>query len=175
MISLANFLEDQPWEDTSGALSEYRIKGQIEGVKLQRLVTHEDGRGDLTVLLSSHYSDFSPHPPQVYMVTAAPGSIRAWVYHRLQHDRLAYTAGDFTIALFDLRPESVTFRQVNIIRVGAACKTLVTIPPYVVHGVQNAGPQPAIFVNMPTRAYDPAKPDKARLPYPHPGVPFRFE
>jgi dTDP-4-dehydrorhamnose 3,5-epimerase len=44
----------------------------------------------------------------------------------------------------------------------------------VVHGVQNRGSENAYFINMPTRAYDPAAPDKSRLPANHPGIPYVF-
>jgi dTDP-4-dehydrorhamnose 3,5-epimerase len=50
----------------------------------------------------------------------------------------------------------------------------VFIPPFVVHGVQNLGDQEASFVNMPTQAYNPERPDKSRLPIDHPGIPFKF-
>jgi dTDP-4-dehydrorhamnose 3,5-epimerase len=62
-----------------------------------------------------------------------------------------------------------------VLDVGAENPVLLTIPPLVVHGVQNRGAADVQFVNMPTRAYDPARPDKARLPYGHPGIPYVFD
>jgi dTDP-4-dehydrorhamnose 3,5-epimerase len=59
--------------------------------------------------------------------------------------------------------------------VGAANKVMLTIPPFVVHAVQNRGDEDAIFINMPTRAYDPANPDKARVAWNDPRIPYRFE
>ncbi|MGE0231550.1 MAG: dTDP-4-dehydrorhamnose 3,5-epimerase family protein [Flavobacteriaceae bacterium] len=174
MITIADFIDDEPWHEDKPALSDVSIPDQIAGVHLQRIVTHGDDRGDLSVLLSSHYGDMEPIP-HVYLVTAAPGSLRAWVFHRRQHDRLAYTQGDFRVGLYDLRPDSPTYGILNVIEVGAANKILLTIPPFVAHGVQNRGGGPASFVNMPTRAYDPSHPDKARLSARHPGVPACFD
>lgn len=174
MISLSDFTHDRPWLEQDPALEDYTIADQIAGVRLQHLVARRDGRGDLTVLFSTHYGGTLP-PPHVYWVTAAPGSVRAWVYHERQADRLAYTNGSIRVVLYDLRPESVTFQHMNIIDVGADNPTLLTIPPLVVHGVQNRGALPATFVNMPTNAYDPANPDKSRLQWDHPGIPYRFE
>lgn len=38
----------------------------------------------------------------------------------------------------------------------------LTIPPLVAHSVLNATDMATAFVNMPTRCYDPANPDKFR-------------
>jgi dTDP-4-dehydrorhamnose 3,5-epimerase len=125
--------------------------------------------------LSTQYADFNPLPPHVYAVTAAPGSVRAWVFHKRQSDRLAFTNGALRVVLYDLREHSPTFGRLNVLDVGAENKLQLTIPPFVVHGVQNRGAGAATFINMPTRAYDPSYPDKSRLPYDHPGIPYRFE
>jgi dTDP-4-dehydrorhamnose 3,5-epimerase len=174
MIAPEDFADDAPWPDASGALADIDIPDPIAGVRLQRLVTHHDGRGDLTVLASAQYdADFAT--PHVYLVTAAAGSVRAWVFHRRQWDRLAYRHGTVRVVLFDIRPDSPTRGRLNVLDLGAANPALLTIPPFVAHGVQNRGAQEVTFVNMPTRAYDPAYPDKSRLKHPHPGVPYVFD
>ena len=173
MLTLADFVDDKPWSDDVPFLDDVSIDDQIEGVRLQRLSTRADKRGDLTVLLSSLKEPIVPLP-HVYLVSADAGSIRAWVYHKRQSDRLAYTNGDLRVILYDLRTDSPTHQRLNILDVGAANKVLVTIPPYVVHGVQNRGTSTATFVNMPTNAYDPATPDKSRVRYDHPGIPYTF-
>lgn len=175
MLALEDFRDDPAWEERGHPLAEYAIPDQIEGVVLQRIVTHEDSRGDLSVLLSTHYARFDPLPPHVYLVSATPRSIRAWVFHKRQSDRLAYTNGEFRVVLYDLRPQSPTLRQLNILTLGKDNKTLLTIPPFVAHGVQNLGGEVATFINMPTRVYDPGFPDKSRAAFDHPGIPYRFE
>jgi len=172
-ISLDDFVDDKPWADDAPLLEDVVIERPIEGIRVQRLLTRADSRGHLTVLLSDLEEKVAP-PPHVYWVTAEAGSIRAWFYHKRQIDRLAYTNGDLRVVLYDLRPGSPTHGQLNIVDVGSANKVLLTIPPFLIHGVQNRGKQAATFVNMPTRAYDPAQPDKSRLPFDHPGIPYRF-
>jgi len=174
LLSLNDFVDDAPWVEEGPLLPEFRIDNQIDGVRLKRLVTHEDERGDLTVLISDLNEAIAP-VPHVYLVTADPGSIRAWVYHKRQTDRLAYTNGNLRVVLYDLRPESTTYGKLNIIDVGESNRVLLIIPSEVVHGVQNRGLTAATFVNMPTRAYDPAWPDKSRVPYNHPGIPYVFD
>ncbi|RST81438.1 polysaccharide biosynthesis protein [Aquibium carbonis] len=173
LLSLDDFEDDEPWRETVPFLDDVAVDDAIDGVRLQRLRTYADHRGDLTVLLSD-LRETIPLPPHVYLVSAAPGSVRAWVYHKRQSDRLAFTNGDVRVVLYDLRKESPTCGRLNVLDVGGANKVLVTIPPRVVHGVQNRGVDVATFVNMPTKAYDPGNPDKSRLRRDHPGIPYQF-
>ena len=174
MIALEDFVDDKPWTAVPDERAELRIEGQIDGVVLRRLGTNQDGRGDLTVLMSDrHGADLVT--PHVYLVTAATRSVRAWVYHKRQSDRLAFSTGQLRVILHDLRRDSPTYQALNVIDVGAANKVLLTIPPFVVHAVQNIGDADAQFINMPTRTYDPSNPDKSRLPKDHPGIPYAFQ
>lgn len=172
-VTLDDFVDDKPWVPQGPENVEVRIENQISGVEMRRLVRMADGRGDLCVLMSDRFGE-SYRTPHVYLVTAAARSIRAWVYHKRQSDRLAFTVGRLRIVLCDLRPGSPTHGVVNVIDAGAANRLLLTIPPFVVHAVQNPGDEDAFFVNMPTRAYDPANPDKSRLPFDYPGIPYDF-
>jgi dTDP-4-dehydrorhamnose 3,5-epimerase len=173
-LTLDDFVDDRPWAPQGPECEEVRIENQIAGVDMRRLVQMVDGRGDLTVLMSDRFGE-KYRTPHVYLVTAAARSIRAWVYHKRQSDRLAYTMGRLRVVLYDLRPDSPTHGAVNVIEAGAANRILLTIPPFVAHAVQNLGNEDTFFVNMPTRAYDPANPDKSRVPFDHPGIPYRFE
>jgi len=146
---------------------------EISGVTFHRLVQRRDDRGYLTELLTMRDNPEEPIV-HVYQVHAEPGSIRGWVYHRWQEDRLTFTEGQFRLALYDLREGSPSFRNLEVLDVGAENPARVTIPPHVVHALKNIGPGRACFVNFPTRAYDPANPDKARLPFPDPRIPFEF-
>ena len=174
MLELEDFTDDTGWTPEHTPLSEITIENQIEGVVMQRLNTYYDDRGDLTVLMSDIY-DATHHTPHVYLVTTAPKSVRAWVYHKRQHDRLAYTQGDIRVVLYDLRKDSPTYGKLNVLDVGENNKLLLTIPPFVVHGVQNRGEESAQFINLPTKAYDPSFPDKSRVPKDSPEIPYTFE
>jgi dTDP-4-dehydrorhamnose 3,5-epimerase len=174
MLKLEDFSDDKPWVPNGPEFAEVRIENQIDAVDLRRLESKADGRGNLVVLMSDRFgAQF--RAPHVYIVTAAARSVRAWIYHKRQHDRLAFTIGRFRMVMYDLRPESPTYGVLNVLDIGAANKVLLTIPPFVVHGLQNLDDEDAFFVNLPTFAYDPANPDKSRLPKDHPGIPYRFE
>ncbi len=145
----------------------------IEGVTATPLVGNADARGSLFELLTTRDSPIEPIV-HVYQVVTAPGSIRAWVYHRHQHDRLAFIMGQFKVALYDSRPGSLTESRLNVFAVGAEQPCLLRIPPFVIHGVHNCGTEWAGFINMPTNVYYRNRPDKARLPYNDPRIPYDF-
>ena len=50
-----------------------------------------------------------------------------------------------------------------------------TIPAGVWHALRSVGSEDVLFINMPTRAYDYADPDKLRLPLVNDLIPFRFK
>ncbi len=176
-LSLEDFAPDLPKPPrpapfaSDGAADPLEI---IDGVTATPLLGDADARGSLFELLTTRDGPIEPIV-HVYHVVAAPGSIRAWIYHRHQHDRLAFTEGRFEVALYDLRPSSRTANRLNIFTVGADQPCLLRIPPLVIHGVRNAGAGAAAFINMPTKAYDRNHPDKALLPYGDPRIPYVFD
>jgi|SRR5262245_34080138 len=145
----------------------------IDGVTATALLRNADDRGSLVELLTTRDGQIEPIV-HVYQVMAKPGSIRAWVYHSRQYDRLAFTMGQFEIALYDARPGSRTLNCLNVFALGAQQPALLRIPPFVIHGVHNVGTEAASFVNMPTAPYFRNSPDKSRLRYGDPRVPYIF-
>jgi dTDP-4-dehydrorhamnose 3,5-epimerase len=169
---LEDFKGDTPWTPSQSALG--TLPGKLEGVLLSPLIVNADKRGHLVELMTESEEQYVP-PVHIYHVFAEPGSVRAWVYHKRQHDRLHFAHGQFRVVLFDLRPESSTYHQIEILDVGRDNPCRLVIPPFVAHGVQNSGTELASFVNMPTRSYNHANPDKSRIPANHPGIPYSFE
>jgi dTDP-4-dehydrorhamnose 3,5-epimerase len=172
-LTLDDFAADAPTAHLITRASRLDGHDLIDGVSLTLLSSGADGRGALNELLTARDSPIEPIV-HVYQVHAAPKSVRAWVYHRNHTDRLAFTHGQFRVALYDLRPDSPTFRRLNVFELGAERRCLLCIPALIAHGVQNRGSRYASFVNMPTKPYDPAHPDKWRISKDHPCAPYRF-
>ena len=172
MINIDEFIQDRAYPK---AVPEPARQGGelIAGVSTRPLRVNRDGRGSLIELLTTRDGEIEPIV-HVYLVRAAPLSVRAWVIHKYQFDRLAFTTGDFRVVLFDPRPDSPTHGKLNVFDVGLRQPIMLTIPPFVAHGVQNRGDAAATFVNLPTKAWDPADPDKFRVAADHPGIPWRF-
>jgi dTDP-4-dehydrorhamnose 3,5-epimerase len=170
-LKLEEFVSDTPWSEADHV--DLHQASAIDGVSITPLPVNSDGRGALSELLTTRRGPIEPIV-HIYQVTALAGSIRAWVYHEHQSDRLAFCNGQFEIALYDIRPASPTINQLVVFRLGREQPALLRIPPRVIHGVCNLGKETSTFVNMPTRAYDHRAPDKRRLRYGDPRVPYRF-
>lgn len=151
------------------------LEAGIEGAVFRPAVTHFDERGELTEIWSQGWGLVDEPVPHVYQVVAAPGSIRAWLVHYLQTDRLFFSMGRLRVVLYDDREGSATRGRLQDLVAGERRRGLLVIPPGVYHGVQNLGSGEAVYINLPTRAFDHAHPDKYRLPHDSDRIPFRFE
>jgi len=98
-------------------------------VTVSSLIPHSDARGSLCELLTTRDGRIEPIV-HIYQVTALSGSIRAWVYHRWQHDRLAFPNGQFRLVLYDIRSSSPTFNLLNVFHLGCEQPGLLRIPPW---------------------------------------------
>ena len=151
------------------------ILNLIAGVKIRPAVTLADDRGTLCEILSPAW-DFHPAPlVYVYQFTIRPGKIKGWHKHRLHDDRIFISQGTVKVVLYDDRPESTTYRQINEIVRSEHQRSLMIIPAFVFHAHQNIGNTDAWCVSMPTRPYNHVHPDVYRLPLDNDYIPYRFE
>jgi dTDP-4-dehydrorhamnose 3,5-epimerase len=111
----------------------------------------------------------------VCQFTIRPGKIKGWHVHHLHDDRIFISQGQVKVVLYDSRPHSPTYRMVNEIYRTDLDRTLMVIPAYVFHAHENIGTTDALFVSMPTRAYQHDDPDVYRLPIDTDQIPYRFE
>lgn len=111
-----DFVQDAPVA-TAQAPAATPVADLIDGVTVTPLVAHGDNRGALTELLTTRDGLIEPIV-HVYEVEAKAGSIRGWVYHRHQFDRLAFTRGRFRVVLFDIRQDSPTFNKLSVLILG---------------------------------------------------------
>jgi dTDP-4-dehydrorhamnose 3,5-epimerase len=138
-------------------------KQLIEGVRTKPLKVLADERGRLMEMLRSDDELFIQFG-QVYMTTAYPGVVKAWHYHRVQHDNFVVVRGMMKVVLYDGREGSPTHGQVNEFFLGEHNNVLLQIPPMVMHGFKCISEDEAIVVNCPTMPYNYAEPDEYRLP-----------
>ena len=76
--------------------------------------------------------------------------------------------------LYDDGAKSPTYGMVSEIFRSELMRDLMVIPAGVYHAHQNVGSKDALFVSMPTRAYDHADPDVYRLPVENDVIPYKF-
>jgi dTDP-4-dehydrorhamnose 3,5-epimerase len=149
-----------------------RVEKRIAGLEILPLTTQMDARGELTELYNPNWV----LAPSVYsyMVLAYPQSVRAWVMHKTQTDRLTIVKGRLQWAFFDAREDSPTHQVLQLYTMSEHHRAMLVIPPGVFHGVKNLGFEDAIFINQPTVPYNHTDPDKYRLPLKNDLIPFDF-
>lgn len=152
-----------------------RALPQIAGVVLRPAVTHTDERGEVTEIMNPAWQVDEAPLVYVYQSVIRPGRVKGWIVHRKQDDRIFVSIGFARVVLFDARDGSPSRGAIDEICISERSRALVRIPRGVYHAVENIGEVDLLFVNMPSRPYDHADPDKYRLPLDSDQIPFRFD
>jgi dTDP-4-dehydrorhamnose 3,5-epimerase len=134
----------------------------ISGVKIKQLKIIPDERGRLMEILRSDDHEFIKFG-QVYMTTAYPDVVKGWHYHKKQIDNMTVLKGMMKLVLYDNRPNSPTYKELNEIFFGDHNPVLVQIPNLVLHGFKCISETEAIVINCPTELYNRKEPDEFRL------------
>jgi dTDP-4-dehydrorhamnose 3,5-epimerase len=151
------------------------VASLIDGVVIRAASTQADERGTLCEIYDPAWGVHIDPLVYVYQFTIRPGKIKGWHVHHLHDDRIFLSQGTVKVVLYDDRPDSPTYRMVNEIHRTDHQRTIMTIPAFVFHAHHNVGTNDALFVSMPTRAYNHADPDVYRLPVNNDLIPYRFE
>jgi len=128
----------------------------IDGVKIIPLRTILDERGLVRHMMKCtdpHFKAFG----EIYFSQIFPNAIKAWHVHRKMELNYAVVSGNIKLVLYDARPESPTFRELQEIFMGEENYVLVTVPPHVVNGFKAVGNEKAIVANCATIAHDPTE------------------
>ncbi len=134
----------------------------IEGVRIKKLKFIKDERGRLAEILKNN-EEFFEKFGQIYVTTAMPGIVKGWHYHRLQSDHFFCIFGKIKVGLYDSRPHSPTFGQVQKVIMSFEEPILLKIPPLVYHGFKCISKKEAAIINIPTKVYNYSKPDEYRV------------
>jgi len=174
---------DALWEATVGAAIRDKqtvtpvgatLAPLLHGMAIHRSPTHTYDRGTLTEILDSRWSEYPDPISYVYYITERPGHVKGWALHKLHEDRYFIIRGELEFVTYDVRPDSPTRGQVCKLMLSERDHSVVNIPIGVWHATRNLGTEDAIIVNMPTRPFDHANPDKYRLPLDTPLIPYSF-
>jgi dTDP-4-dehydrorhamnose 3,5-epimerase len=146
----------------------------LEGVQVKQLVRHCDERGYLLEVLRDDDELLERFGQTTYTMTY-PGVIKAFHWHKKQHDLWYVAMGEARVVLYDLREESPTCRKTQVIYAGEHKPLLIVIPPGVAHGYQVLGDKPVGLFYHTTRTYDPKDPDEERISYDDPEIAFNWD
>ena len=134
----------------------------IHGVSLKKLRVIPDERGFLMEILRAD-DDIFEQFGQVYLTVGYPGVVKGWHYHKIQTDYFSVVSGMMKVVLYDSRKDSPTHGEVDEFFMGSLNPILITIPPFVIHGMKAVGEEPGFVINCPTHPYNRNEPDEYRI------------
>jgi dTDP-4-dehydrorhamnose 3,5-epimerase len=145
--------------------------GKIDDVIIKKLVTHSDDRGYFREVLRDD-DGLLRRFGQTSITRTYPGVIKAFHWHKNQDDVWYVAEGMVRIVLYDIRPDSPTYRQTQVIYAGEDNPVVILIPVGVAHGYQVLGNKPAVLFYHVTHSYNPADPDEERISWDDPQIGF---
>lgn len=148
--------------------------GEIEGVKIKKLITHSDNRGYFREVLRDDDKLLDKFGQSSVTLTY-PGVIKAFHWHKKQDDVWYVAAGMIEAVLYDRRKESKTFGKTQVIYMGEDNPVAVLIPHGVAHGYRVLGSKPALVFYQTTDSYNPQNPDEERIAFDDKEIGFDWE
>jgi len=120
----------------------------IHGVATKELVRHKDERGFFEEIIRATDGFFSEGFAQLSRSNMITGVVKAWHIHKTQIDWWYVVRGTTKVALFDMRKDSPTFRQLNEFVLGDNGEHIVLkIPAGVAHGLKVLhGPADLVYI-----------------------------
>ena len=156
----------------------------IEGVKIKNLTVHQDiadavqlageQPGFLMEVLRQDENLLQEFGQSTFTV-AYPGAIKAFHWHKNQADLWFVASGRAKIVLYDLRPNSATQGQTQVIYAGSDKYKLVLIPVGVAHGYKVIGQEPVLLFYHTTKSYNPKNPDEERIAFDDSKISFDWQ
>ena len=152
-----------------------KLQPLIDGVQIHQQVTQQDDRGTLTEMYSPFWAFDTIPLVHIYTVSVYPTKVKGWAIHYLQTDRYFFYNGSAKLVLYDDRPQSSTYGIINELYFSETNRSVVLVPPYVYHAVQNIGTTEVLLVNFPSHPYQHDDPDKYTLPLDNDLIPYKFD
>ena len=159
----------------------YERKASLEGVRVHTLSRFTDDRGFFLEIFraGANYpagralAEFFSGVPVAqlnYSIVDAGGHIKGLHYHLRQDDIWFFPPpSKAKVVLYDVRKDSATRGQTQVVVAGGGQDVLVRIPPGVAHGYRPLT-NPCALLYVVTEAFDPAHPDEYRIAWDHPAV-----
>ena len=141
----------------------------IDGVTVTPLRQIPDERGTVMHMLKSTDSVFTQFV-EIYFSVVYPEVVKAWHIHTKMTLNYAVPIGKIKFVLYDERPNSPTFGEIQELFIGEDNYCLVTVPPNIWNGFKGCGTEMALVANCASIPHDPTEisrlePDNDRIPY----------
>ena len=140
----------------------------IEGVEIKELRTHPDERGFFREVIRVTDGFFTEGFAQLSHSYMYPGVAKAWHVHKTQVDWWYVPVGVLKVALYDLRPDSPTYRVLQELFMGEEHgQKVLKIPSGVAHGCKAIGGT-AHLIYVTSNVYDTS--EEGRIPHDDPEI-----
>jgi dTDP-4-dehydrorhamnose 3,5-epimerase len=143
----------------------------INDVKIKTVKRYCDDRGFFSEILKEGEDTYHDVKQTSYTETF-PGVIKAFHWHKKQWDVWFVVSGSAQVVLHDLRSDSGTLGETQVIVCGEDNPTVISIPPGVAHGYRVLGNKKVSLFYHTSEAYDPQNPDEERLDFDDPKINF---
>jgi len=141
----------------------------ISGVRIVPLTQIVDERGKIMHMLKAtdpHFLGFG----EIYFSCCWPGTVKAWHVHKSMTINNAVISGHAKLVMYDMRPASATYGEVQEVFLGDDNYCLVQIPPGIANGYKAYGDTMVILANCATEPHRPE--EMERLPPFTPDIPY---
>lgn len=146
----------------------------IDGVLIKDLVRHPDERGYFEEMIRATDTFFSEGFGQVSHSYMLKGVVKAWHVHKTQVDWWYVVGGEIKVVLYDTRPQSKTYKELNEFTLGSqeGKNKIIKVPPGIAHGLKVIeGPADLVYVT--SGIY--SKEEEGRIPYNDPDIGYDWE
>lgn len=109
---------------------------------------------------------------QTTFTVAYEGTIKAFHFHEQQDDLWFVASGKAMVVLHDLREDSPTYKETQVIPAGTDDYKLIVIPVGVAHGYKVLSKDPVLLFYHTTKSYSATEPDEKRIPHDDPAIGF---
>jgi dTDP-4-dehydrorhamnose 3,5-epimerase len=113
-----------------------------------------DDRGKIMHIMKCSDAQFYKFG-EVYCSTVFPGVVKGWHMHKKMTLNYSVLKGTIKFVLFDDRPDSPTYKQLQEIYIGENQYVMVTVPPFVWNGFKGIGTEEAFVINFTDLPHDP--------------------
>ena len=145
----------------------------IEGVVIKKVVKHGDERGFFAELVKFGEDNFHEVLQTSYSETK-PGIIKAWHVHDYW-EIWCIIKGQASVVLYDMRPDSPTKCQKDVIETGEDNMMVIAIPGNVAHGYKPFGDKNMGIIYHASEAYNPKNITIRTIPYDDPDIAFHWD
>lgn len=126
----------------------------IEGVKICSRRVIPDDRGTVMHIMKAQDEEFKSFG-EVYCSTIYPNVVKGWHMHKKMTLNYVVLKGNIKFVLYDNRPDSPTYKELQEIYIGEKNYVMVTVPPFVWNAFKCIGQKEAYIINFTDIPHDP--------------------